>query len=127
MRHFTRSEKQWLISFVAIDLAFLFLLAGTCVFQPEDCGITLTFAPVGFFAPSWFWLMAIGFNFNFTVDLLLLIMSGILFHGCIGWIIGFFLRQHPIKWFFSVPLAAVCVILIAILGNMLGAALGILS
>ncbi|MEN9558044.1 MAG: hypothetical protein RL141_413 [Candidatus Parcubacteria bacterium] len=127
MRNFTKSEKQWVASFIVIDLVFLLLLAGACVFQSEECGIALTFAPLGFFAPFWLWLMWIGLNFSFMVDVLLVIVSGIFFHGCIGWIIGFLLRQRSIKWFFSIPLAIVCVILMAILGNMLGTALHILG
>lgn len=127
MFHFTPSEKQWVASFLLVDVSFWFIIFVTCVFSPDDCLANLTFGPAGFYAPFWFILQWVNLSStSFALNLALIAVLGLFCHALVGWAIGFILRRYLIKLYVSIPVSVVCVMIIIIAGLTVGRATGVL-
>ena len=126
MSNQSRSEIRWMISFVTVDLTFWLVTLGGCTVRIDGCGVAVGAATVGFYTPFWFWLNWMNLEIKGVEMQIVAIASiGSLCHLCIGWLIGKMLRNHPFKWYVSIPASFVCTIMIVIIGNMLGRTIGI--
>ena len=79
--------------------------------SPSECSYTLGGAPIVFYAP----FSALAYLVDGRVDMDLLVKTvsiiGFIGHLLIGWGIGAFLCKHPAKWYVTLPLSLVLVII----------------
>jgi len=125
MRTLTRSERQWIISFAAVDAMFWFLMLAGCILDPEMCGVGTGFAATGFFAPFWLLLLWSGpLLQSVTAQLVAIGVVGLLCHCLIGWAFGRAQRERVTRWYVSIPVAFAVVMAISIAGNAAGVLMG---
>ena len=110
MRPFSSSEKQWVLSFLFVDLVFWFLVLWNCAFRPVDCLETASFGPAFFYAPFYFLLPELGSVGGYATSLVVGPLFGLVCHALIGFVAGRFVFKKPVTKWLSVGVALLSVV-----------------
>ncbi|MEI6510565.1 MAG: hypothetical protein WCO25_00795 [Candidatus Uhrbacteria bacterium] len=102
------SVRQWVLSFLAVDLLFWLLVGFGCVTDPVSCLETWSFGSFFFYFPMVFIpLPNLGAIGGVDVGMYLIPVFGILSHALLGLFVGWVLRKTRIAWFVSIAVALV--------------------
>lgn len=97
--------KQWVLSFLLVDLVFWLFILGTCAVSPVDCLESSTFGPYFFYLP-WSLIPQLWLQ-NFTsewISVLSPIPLLILIHAVLGIVVSLVWRK-PVRWWVSISFA----------------------
>lgn len=114
------SVRQWVLSFLVADAAFLVLLLANCAFRPVDCLETFTFAPYLFYLPVVLlidWLPNVAqplASMPFWGTVAVLFLLGALSHALLGAAIGWLLRGRKVAPIISFVVAVAVVVLMTL-------------
>lgn len=104
------SVRQWILSFLAVDLIFWVLVGWGCVSDPVSCLETWSFGSFFFYFPATFFLAALpdlGSLRGISTDLYLLPFVGIALHALLGGLVGFAMRKTRLAWVVSIAVSLV--------------------
>lgn len=102
-----KSIKQWVLSFLLVDLAFWLWVGGTCLFQSVECADTWAFGSYFFYLP---WSMLLGFLPSFAFWFLMPLS-----HALLGAALGFVSQKRRLSWVVTFFIALVVLIGVSVL------------
>lgn len=112
------SVRQWVLSFLAVDLIFWLLVGWGCVTDPVSCLETWSFGSFFFYFPMIFLpMLDLGAVGGVAISMYLIPVFGIIFHALLGLLVGWALRKTKIAQFVSFAVA-----LVVLFGGSYGAA-----
>lgn len=107
--------QRWILSFILIDVIFwLYTLIWYCGFNSDLCGVAVGFGVMGFYAPFAFLVPIVGTIDSPVIEVLTASIIGSLFHGLIGLGLGLALRNRPVRWRVSIPVAFVILFVVIV-------------
>lgn len=110
------SIRQWVLSFLAVDLIFWLLFAWGCVVDANSCWESFSFAPIVLYPLTTFPLLAIPplesllGPLGVIMQTIVFVAFGVLAHMLLGTLVGWALRKTKIARFVSFAVALVVLI-----------------
>ena len=110
------SIRQWVFSFLAVDLIFWMLFAWGCVTDANSCWESFSFAPIVLYPLTTFPLIAVSSvqsllgRLDVIPTTIVFVAFGILTHVLLGTLVGWALRKTKISPFVSFAVALVVLI-----------------
>jgi hypothetical protein len=127
MRPLTFSEKQWVLSFLLVDLVFWFFVLWNCAFRPEDCLEAASLGTAFFYAPFYFLLPDFGSVGGYAASLVTGPLFGFLCHAFIGFATGRFVFRKPVPKWVSIGVALLTIAVIVVVSFQLAILTGFIS
>lgn len=114
MTNIQTSIRQWVLSVLAVDAVFWFLVGSTCLFGSENCVDDFTLGGWMFYQPfsniAFPWLLGISDQVMLN---LLSVLTLVGCHALLGLVVGWILQDKKIKWALSIGISFVVLIVLA--------------
>lgn len=110
----SRSVKQWVISFILIDLAFWILIEVRCFVSPIDCSEMAGFGSYFFYLPWSYILQSLPIPIeSFLLSLAIFGLFGTIIHGLLGAFLGCLFQRKQVSWITSIAIAFLILVVLA--------------